>query len=430
MLGSCDRPLDEAYDEVIIVDRDTLIGETGPRRSRPQGRHINAMHCRGRLVMEELFPGITAELIADGCPSGDMAEAVRWYFHGRRLKPFHVGLLAVAATAPVMERHLRDRTNALPNVTFLERHDIVGLAATRDHSRITGVRVQSLAADAHEEVLPADLVVDATGRGSRSPLWLAELGYSRVEEQSKKIGLTYVTQHYRMDGDPLDGDLAIIPVAAPELPRGAILTKTDGGNLELTVYGMVGDQPPIDQAGFYEFVRSLAVDDIHQAIRTAEPIDEPVAFRFPISTRRHYEKMQRFPEGLLITGDAVCSFNPVYAQGMTVAALGALTIRQHLRSGAAPHPQQYFGDLARNVIDAPWEMTNTVDLGFAGVEGNRTLKVRAAQRYLSLVQTAATRDGRVTGAYMRAAGMVDRPEALMKPKMVARVLAGAVRGPA
>ncbi|HEV2887162.1 MAG TPA: hypothetical protein VGX49_09655, partial [Jatrophihabitans sp.] len=318
----------------------------------------------------------------------------------------------------------------LPNVTFLQGRDIVGLQASKDRTEVTGVRVRPTAdtdPEAAEEVLRADLVVDATGRGSRTPLWLEDLGYPPVEETSKKIGLGYVTQHYRFKGDPLDGDLAIIPVASPALPRGAIFTKTDGGNFELSAYGMLGDHPPTDQAGFFQFVKSLAVPDIYQAVTKAKALDKPVAFRFPITTRRHYERMRRFPDGLLVTGDAVCSFNPVYAQGMTVAALGALTMRQHLRSGAAPHPQQYFADLARNVIDAPWDMTNTVDLSFPGVEGNRTPKVLAAQLYLSLVQAAATRDGQVTGAYMRAAGMVDRPEALMKPVMVARVLTGVAR---
>jgi 2-polyprenyl-6-methoxyphenol hydroxylase-like FAD-dependent oxidoreductase len=113
------RVLAEAYDEVLVVDRDELVGVGAPRRGRPQGRHINALHCRGRLIMEELFPGITARMIADGCPSGDMARDVRWYFDGRRAQPRFVDLLAVPATAPVMERYIRERTQELPNVRFV-----------------------------------------------------------------------------------------------------------------------------------------------------------------------------------------------------------------------------------------------------------------------------------------------------------------------
>ena len=343
--------------------------------------------------MEELFPGITAQMIADGCPSGDMAGDVRWYFDGKRALPHFVDLLAVPATAPVMESYIRERTQALPAVTFMEQHEILGLVTTPDSSQVTGVRVQRLQGDTPEETLRADLVVDATGRGSRTPVWLAQLGYPQVEEEQTKIGLGYVTQHYTLREDPWQGDLAIIPVASPRMPRGAIFTKTDGGKVELTVYGLLGDHPPTDQAGFYDFVKSLAVPDIYDALQHADPLDEPVAFRFPTTIRRHYEKMTSFPAGLLVTGDAVTCFNPVYAQGQTVAALSALVLRQHLHSGAAPDPLQYFSDLARDVIDAPWEMTHTVDLSYPEVPGRRTLKVRIGQAYLARVQAAATRDG-------------------------------------
>jgi len=423
------RVLSDAYDEVVVVDRDEIVGVRGPRRSRPQGRHINALHVRGRVVMEELFPGITEELVADNTPAGDFVGDCRWYFHGKPLKRASIGYAAVPATAPHMERHVRERTQALPNVRFAEQRDIIGLETTPDRSRITGVRVQKTVGRGGEETIKADLVVDATGRGSRTPIWLEELGYPRVEEERKKIGLGYVTQHYKMTADVWDGDLAIIPVASPELPRGAIFTRTDNDRVELTVYGLLGDHPPTDQQGYYDFVKSLSVPDIHNALQHAEPLDEPVAFRFPTTVRRHYEKMSRFPDGLLVTGDAVTCFNPVYAQGMTVAAVSALIIRDHLHTGAAPQPLQYFRDLAKDVIDAPWEMTNTVDLGFPGVEGKRTLKVRVAQFYLSLVQAAATRDEKVTTAYMRAAGMLDKPDALMRPSMIRRVLRNAWGAP-
>jgi 2-polyprenyl-6-methoxyphenol hydroxylase-like FAD-dependent oxidoreductase len=423
------RALSEAYDQVLIVDRDQLVGVSGARRGRPQGRHINAMHVRGRVVMEELFPGITDELIADECPSGDFAGACRWYFRGQPLRREDFGYIAVPATAPVMERHIRERTAALPNVSFVEQRDIVGLRLSAGGARVDGVRLQRSGAGGAEEVLDADLVVDATGRGSRTPIWLEQHGYPRVEEERKKIDLGYTTQHYRLNADVWDGDLAIIPVAFPGSPRGAIFTKTDHGLAELTVYGLLGDHPPIDQQGFYDFVRSLSVPDIHDALQYAEPVDEPVAYRYPTTLRRHYETMSRFPSGLLVTGDAVTSFNPVYAQGMTVAAVSALVIRDHVLAGD-PDPRKYFRDLAKNVIDPPWEMTNTVDLSFPGVDGNRTLKVRIGQRYLARVQAAATRDVKVTTAYMRAAGMLDRPDSLMRPGMIFRVLRNSVGGPA
>lgn len=425
------KELAEAYDEVVIIDRDTLVGVTETRRGCPQSKHINGLLTGGRMAMERIYPGLTDALLndPDGIPTGDLGGTVRWYMLGKQLKQQHADMFCVGPSRPKLEYHIRQRAEDVPNISFMERTDILGLEATADRSRITGARVQRQDGDGNPEVVDADLVVDATGRGSRTPVWLVELGYPEVEEEKKKIGLTYATQHYRIDADPWHGDLAIIPAAHPGVPRGAIFTKTDHGRVELTVYGLLGDAPPLDQEGFYQFVKTLPVRDIYDALQYAEPLDEPVAYRYPTTMRRHYQKMTRFPDGLLVTGDAVTSFNPIYAQGMTVAAVSALTMREHLRKGG-PNPREYFATLAREVIDPPWEMTNTVDLSFPGVEGKRTLKLKVAQAYLKRVQIAATKDVKVTTAYMRAAGMLDRPEALMRPSMVLRVLRKAWGGPA
>ena len=168
---------------------------------------------------------------------------------------------------------------------------------------------------------------------------------------------------------------------------------------------------------------------MYETLRYADPVDEPVPFRFPTTLRRHYQKLDRFPEGLLVTGDAVTCFNPVYAQGMSVAALCTITMRQHLHSGAVPVPQDYFRDLAKDAIDAAWEMTNTVDLSFPGVPGERPFKVRFGNWFLKKVQVAATRDGSITAKYFKAAGLVARPETLQRPGFVLRVLWKAMFGP-
>jgi 2-polyprenyl-6-methoxyphenol hydroxylase-like FAD-dependent oxidoreductase len=319
----------------------------------------------------------------------------------------------------------------IPNVTFVERHDILGLTTTADKSRITGARVQERGTDT-AKVIDADLVVDATGRGSRTPVWLEQLGYEKPFEERKKIDLVYVTQHFKLrpGADPFQGDVAINQIAFPGAPRGNVFFKIEDGNLELTTYGLLGDHPPTDQRGLYAWLKSLPAKDVYETIRYADPIDKPVSFRFPTTLRRHYQKLTRFPEGLLVTGDAVTCFNPVYAQGMSVAALCALTMRQHLHSGAAPIPLDYFRDMARDAIDASWDLTNTVDMSFPGVTGERTAKVRFANWFLKRVQIAATRDSTITAKYYQAAGLVASPESLQTPGFFLKVLWKSLLGPA
>ncbi|KJK56541.1 FAD-binding monooxygenase, partial [Saccharothrix sp. ST-888] len=233
------------------------------------------------------------------------------------------------------------------------------------------------------------------------------------------------------DADPFGDDLAIIPVATPAHPRGAFFYRLPGedNRVELSLTGVLGDHPPTDPEGFLAYARSLPVPDIHRAIRDAEPIDDAVMFKYPASVRRHYERLSRFPGGFLVMGDAVCSFNPVYGQGMTVAALEALALREGLRRGALPNPRQFFTEVAA-VVDAPWDFAAGADLGYRGVEGHRTPKIRLANAYVNRLHHAATHDAELTAAFIRAAGLIDAPEALMRPGTVLRVLRHSLRRPA
>ena len=416
------RVLSETFAEVLVVDRDGLSGETGYRRGVPHGRHAHGLVARGQQIMQDHFPGLVEELTEAGVVPGDFSGDIRWYFNGRLVRSGTTGLLSVPATRPVLEYHVRRRVQAIPNVTFLERHDILGLQTTEDGRRVTGARVQR-EGDTRPAVLHADLVVDITGRGSRTPVWLEELGYPRPKEERVKIGLAYTTRHYRLREDPFGKDIAIIPVATPSHPRGGLLYRVPGtaGHVELSLTGVLGDHPPTDPEGFHAFVRSLPVPEVWEAINDAEPLDDPVAFRFPASVRKHYERLTRFPENFLVMGDAVCSFNPVYGQGMTVAALESLVLRRHLADGGIPEPLAFFRDISRE-IDAPWDFSAGADLGYAGVIGPRTLKVRLANAYMARLQHAAVFDAYLTNAFIRAAGLIDRPEALMRPGAVLRVL--------
>jgi 2-polyprenyl-6-methoxyphenol hydroxylase-like FAD-dependent oxidoreductase len=415
------RVLADSYAEVVVVDRDELNGVRGPRRGVPHGRHAHALLARGQNILEELFPRLQAELIGAGIPAGDLAGNIRWYFNGKRLAPAESGLLSVSATRPVLEAHVRARVAALSNVEFRERHTIRGLIATPDRARIVGVRVVREEECGDEEILDADLVVDATGRGSRTPAWLEEFGYARPVEERVKVDLAYTTRHFKLNSDPYGTDLSINPVASPANPRGAFFPKLDDGSSQLSLTGLLGDHPPTDPEGFLAFVKTLDAPEIYEAVRDAEPLDDAVTFRFPASVRRRYERLRQVPDGLLVIGDGVCSFNPVYGQGMTAAAVEADALRKLLERGVEPDPSQFFRRISP-LINAPWDIAAGGDLAFPGVEGARTLKVKMGNAYISRLHAAATRDGSVTAAFFRVAGLVDPPQALMRPGLMLKVM--------
>lgn len=417
------RVLSESYGRVTVVDRDTLTGVREPRRGAPQTSQAHGLLARGHQILEELFPGLTRELAEQSdVPLGDLNGDFRWYFSGERLAHGHFGLACVSVTRPILESHVRARVQALPNVTLIEECDILGVEASRDHSRVTAAKIQRHGSTT-VETLAADLVVDATGRGSRTPVWLSELGYERPVEEKIKVGIGYTTRYYRLKRDVFQGDVSINPVATPDAPRGAIFSRiveSDPLHAELSVTGMLGDYPPTDHDGFTEFVRSLQAKEIYEAIKDAEPLSEPVQFRFPASVRKRYERLSRFPERLIVIGDAVCSFNPVYGQGMSVAALEALTLRRHLRSGV-PNAKRYFRSIAKS-INVAWDIAAGSDLANPAVEGKRTFGVRFGNAFTEKVIIAAMQDARVTDLFFRVACFIEPPSAFYRPTNLRRIL--------
>ena len=199
-----------------MIDRDELPETPTHRRGVPHGRHLHALAARGQQALEELLPGLTAELVADGAPAGDLLADARFYLSGHRLRQAHSGLMLLCASRPLLEHHVRARVRALPNLRLLDRCDVVGLVTSPDGRRVTGVRVLRRADGSAEELLDADLVVDASGRGSRTPAWLEALGYPPPQQEQVQIGLGYATRTYRLPadgprrqpGDPRRGDAA------------------------------------------------------------------------------------------------------------------------------------------------------------------------------------------------------------------------------
>jgi 2-polyprenyl-6-methoxyphenol hydroxylase-like FAD-dependent oxidoreductase len=413
--------LADAYGQVTVIDRDQLPQAPRHRRGVPHGRHLHALAARGQQALEELFPGLTAELAAHGAPAGSLLANARLYLSGHRLRQPDTGLVLLCASRPLLEGHLRARVRALPNVTLLDRRDVVGLATTQDGRRVTGAWVLRRVDGSAEEFLGADLVVDASGRGSRAPVWLEALGYARPAKDQVRIGLGYATRTYRLPPDALHGDLAVLQAATPRHPRTGALQRLEGDRWMVTLGGILGDHPPTDPDGFLGFARSLRFPDIYEAVRDAEPLDDPVPFRFPASVRHHYERLDRFPDGLLVLGDAVASFNPIYGQGMTVAAVEALALRRHLERGTEPQPLRWFRDLAR-VVDVPWDMSAGGDLAFPGVPGRRTPKVRLVNAYITRLHAAAARDASLASAFIRVAGLVAPPQTLLRPQVAVRML--------
>jgi 2-polyprenyl-6-methoxyphenol hydroxylase-like FAD-dependent oxidoreductase len=421
------RVLTAAYHRVTVIERDILPHDLVGRRGVPQGRHLHALHARGRELLDELFPDFTEQLVQAGAVTADSLGDARIHVSGQLLRQADIGLPALSASRPFIEGHVRQRVRALPAVRFIEGCDVLGLVTGDEQRRVTGVRLGYRDDRGPQHTVPADLVVDATGRGSRTPVWLEQFGYPRPAIDRVEIGLGYASRRYRLRPGALGNDAAILTGPTPINPRAGAISPVEGGQHMVTLAGILGDHPPLDPAGFDAFAASICYPDLAEALAGAIPVDDPVGFRFPVSVRHRYERLRRFPVGLLVIGDAVCSFNPIYGQGMTVAAMQAVTLRELLRDGSLPAAHKYFRRIAK-MIDTPWDINVGADLAFPGVPGRRSTKVRMVNAYLPRLHAAASTDSSLGRAFMRVVGLLARPEGLVRPDRALRVLWAHLRG--
>jgi 2-polyprenyl-6-methoxyphenol hydroxylase-like FAD-dependent oxidoreductase len=303
-------------------------------------------------------------------------------------------------------------------VTILEGHDVAGLTATADRSRVTGARVVDRS-HGTETAMLGDLVVDATGRGSRAPAFLDELGYGRPVEDELMVHLAYACQLVRVAPGAVD-EYMIGNFPEPGRPTMFGFIGYENDTYMFGVGTMGGLQPPSQRAEMLEFADDLAPAHVLAALRTAEPLEDVGHYRVPSNRWRRYDKMRRIPKGLLVVGDAVCSFNPIYGQGMTVAALEATVLRDCLRRGERDLPRRFFRASAKYVRIA-WQTAVGSDLALPEITGSRPLLMRLSNAYLEKVLTAAENDAAVAGQFLRVIAMIDPPSRLMRPAFLLRV---------
>jgi 2-polyprenyl-6-methoxyphenol hydroxylase-like FAD-dependent oxidoreductase len=419
------RVLSEFFDRVTVFERDELPSTPGNRAAVPQGRHVHLLMARGALEFDELFPGLLDDMVAAGVPVlENRPDCIHFGAAGHVLgtgHTLHDEFTAYVPSRPQLEWQIRRRVHDIPNVDIRHR----SVAQPRfdfDAQRVTGVLLDS---DADEpDFVPADLVVDAAGRGTRLPVWLEQWGFQRPPEKTIDVGIGYASQQFRLPEGAIR-ERVIVAGASREQPRGLGLLGYEDGTWTLTTFGVAKVEPPQTFSEMVTLADTLLPKRIADALRRAEPVGEVAFHRFPASRWRRYHELDRFPAGIVPLGDAVASFDPTYGQGMTMTSLQAGHLRRALAEGS---------DVVRTVNRATakttfpvWTMTAIGDLTFHHATGDKPWWFGPVGNLFDQFLGAAETDPVLAEWFLRRFSLLDSLYMVPSARLVGRTIAHNMR---
>ncbi|MGF9914460.1 FAD dependent oxidoreductase [Paenibacillus ehimensis] len=429
------RVLSEHYDEVLVVDKDDFPDKPGNRPGTPQAYHPHRLLPRGKLILESLFPGWQDDLLAQGAFAKE----------GKRIRSVSVyGTMEVidrkdaGASRALLEWVIRHRLQAISNVRFVNGQEATGLLMDSGGTKVTGVTIRERGKTTQPATIEADLVLDASGRSSKLVKWLQALGYLVPEPERLKASLGYSTRYYRIPPHVAEQWSVIVTESVPAKGIGtAVFGPVEHDTAEVVLYYAGGKRYPTTDAGLYEQELAALLDpSIAELLQACEPLGPPRGYRVPECFRQRFERMERWPSGLLVMGDALCNFDPIYGQGITVAAIEAELLAAQLRERRT-RPQPFFEREAirrmQEAIDPAWWLTAVADLCWPGVEytGSHSREgIAFAQNYFELYrkQAVGKPDMELFGKYMMMNGLLLSPRALLNAEAVRAVLAADATG--
>ncbi|MRG93919.1 FAD-dependent oxidoreductase [Polyangium spumosum] len=421
------RVLTDHFDRVTVLERDKPGSEGAFRAGVPQSRHAHVLLAKGHACVEQLFPGIGDEMEAAGAPLYDVGErCISIYPQGRLLRR-RAGVELRLTSRMFRERLIRRRVVEGGRVSFREGVVVQGLVP--EGCGVAGVRIRNVEGGAESTVF-ADLVVAACGREAPVVDWLVALGYPAPREVVVDAGLSYSSRWYRFPRDRRDFYAVAELPGAPDRPRGGVAFMTEHDTWVVTLMGTSRIRTPTDESSFNVWVRALDNPHIHELITEAEPISPIYGYARTDNRRRLFDRMPSFPERFVVLGDAAASLNPLYGQGMTVGALGALELgacleeqRERVGGRSLTGLSRRFQRCLARMQEPAWVMATAEDFRWPGTSGERPGPAqKVAEAYFNIILRLATRDPVVHTAMLRVTHMVDPMSELFRPDIVSRVL--------
>ena len=345
-----------------------------------------------------------------------MTRDIAWHDKGGVVAESESPLSALYASRPLFEQIARKRIRNESNIDVRDGCNFITYTHDEAADQITGVRYRNPRGET--TTTEAAITVDASGRASKTPSWLVSHGYPKPTVDRVNIDVTYSTVCVSR---PPEADYGVLISPEPDRPRGAAMLPVEGNRWQILLQGLHGERSPAERESFVEWASQLPLDDIATQLRNQQWLSNIRRYPFPASVRHNYDTLERFPEGLVVTGDAVASFNPIYGQGMSVAALDALALHHGLSAGLSGIAPRVFNQIAP-VVDEAWQTAVTNDFIFDQTDGSKPFAADLLNTYTALLVTKAHNDGVLTEAFLRVFRLERPATSLLYPRIVWRTL--------
>ena len=425
------RVLSQHFNKVTVVERGPMADGTDFPKGAPQARHPHVLLLRGEKILEELFPGFKQNLLDGGANPLNFGRDLAMRAPEGWLPHYETEMEAIATSRRLLDHTIYQHVAENHNISFKVNSEVMSLCTDEDNRRAIGVQIRNRANGRIEDI-PAEFIVDASGRSSKAPQWFTQIGYAPPTEQTVNAFAGYATRIYKIpkDFDQAWKSLYIMP-NPPHVTRGAIILPMEGNQWHVSLIGMNRDYPPTEEEAFMAFARSLVSSEMYEALKDAQPVSPIWGYRRAENRMRHYDQLARYLEGFVAMGDAVYALNPVYGQGMTLAAIASQLLDRCLTEQALQDTGNDFSGLAekfqkqlKKELAIPWQTATNEDMRWPDTEGKQELDpvTKLIGSYFKMVMKAMPNSIKVTNAFFHVQHMIAPPTLLMRPDIVANVI--------
>ncbi len=417
------RVLFTHFKQVTILEKDVYSNKPGPRNGIPQSSHIHILLMKGKQILTELFPKLEANLIAKGAHKIDLLADVKYHLATGVAMRFKSGMDTIACTRPLLEYEIRNELLAQSqNIKIIDNFRVVNLIKNPGGNKIVGVK--AISNNAAQDFY-GELIVDASGRKSEAIQWLEKMGFGRPKEIRINSFIGYATRKYKFPENlDLDWKSFIVPTNPPTNPRMAVIYPVEDNDIMVGLLGIGKTYPPTNAEGFLEFAKQIGIDEVKKTIENSEPVSSIFGYREAGSRKYLFEKMKAWPENFITLGDSVCAFNPIYGQGISVAAMCAKTLGECLKSDGKIKTLEKgfakrFQKRIAKVNSFPWLLGTSEDLRWATTEGpSPNLITKLMQKYVNEVMLLGPQSAIATRTFFTVLHMMKSPLVLFHPRVI------------